>query len=304
MKGRKGSTDEGGVRSPAMISWPGKIKPGKQIKQIAAAIDLLPTLAGLAGIDYTPIKPLDGVSLRPLLLEESPKWEDRLIFNYWEGSISVRSHQYRLDNNGKLFNIEVDPGQCLDMSNQKPEIVLRLKSEAEKWIKEVASELPSEDDRPFSLGYRGVRYTQFPARDGLAHGNIKRSNQFPNASFFTNWKSVDDEITWDVEVVASGDFEVELYYTCPEEDIGSTLELSYAGSRVVGKVSKAHDPPLRGMENDRVERSESYVKDFKPLRLGTLHLKKGSGQLTLKALDIPGSQVMDFRLLMFTRLTK
>jgi uncharacterized protein YceK len=56
------------------------------------------------------------------------------------------------------------------------------------------------------------------------------------------------------------------------------------------------------MEHDRVERNESYVKDFKPLKMGTLHVEKGSGQLALRALDIPGSQVMDFRLLMFTRV--
>ncbi len=43
------------------------------------------------------------------------------------------------------------------------------------------------------------------------------------------------------------------------------------GSRLQAKVSEANDPPLRGAENDRVPRQgESYVKDFKPLRLGHL----------------------------------
>ena len=50
MKGRKGSTDEGGVRSPMIINWPGKIPQGKIIKEIASGIDLLPTLKDLAGI--------------------------------------------------------------------------------------------------------------------------------------------------------------------------------------------------------------------------------------------------------------
>src|SRR6185436_9450757 len=45
MKGRKGSTDEGGVRSPFLIRWPGKIPVGLRIPQIAGAIDLLPTLS-------------------------------------------------------------------------------------------------------------------------------------------------------------------------------------------------------------------------------------------------------------------
>jgi hypothetical protein len=59
---------------------------------------------------------------------------------------------------------------------------------------------------------------------------------------------------------------------------------------------------LRGGEHDRVPRGESYVKDFKVLKLGTMRLEEGTGDLTLRALEIPGSQVMDFRLLMFTRV--
>ena len=60
--------------------------------------------------------------------------------------------------------------------------------------------------------------------------------------------------------------------------------------------------PLRGQENDRVERMESYVKDFKTVRIGTIDLKKGDGPLELVALDIPGKEVMDFRLLLFTKV--
>jgi len=83
MKGTKGATDEGGVRSPMIMNWNGKIPQGKIIKNIASGIDLLPTLKDLAGIGHQPKKALDGISLKPLLLEQNPKWEDRLIFNYW-----------------------------------------------------------------------------------------------------------------------------------------------------------------------------------------------------------------------------
>ena len=67
MKGKKGSTDEGGVREPCFMRWPGHIAPSRTIPQIAAAIDLLPTLASLAGIPVIGGKPLDGVDLTPLL---------------------------------------------------------------------------------------------------------------------------------------------------------------------------------------------------------------------------------------------
>ena len=84
--------------------------------------------------------------------------------------------------------------------------------------------------------------------------------------------------------------------------VGSTIELSFNGARLVGRITEAHDPPLMGDEHDRVERKDSYVKDFKSMKLGTIRLKKGKGKLTLKALEMPGSQVMDFRLMMLTRV--
>lgn len=302
MKGRKGSTDDGGVRSPLFIRWPGKIEPGKNIASISAAIDLLPTLTDLAGIDPLVKKPLDGMSLKPLLLESQPAWPDRMIFNHWDGKVSVRTQQYRLDHSRKLFDMQRDQGQRQNIANQMLPVAEKLSAEVQRWREEVLSELPTSDTRSFPLGHPDTRYTQLPARDGQPHGNIKRSNRFPNASFFTNWIHVEDKISWNIEVVESGDFEVVLYYTCPQKDAGSTVELSFGESRLKGHIAEGFDPPLRGMENDRVERTESYVKDFKALNLGVVHLEKGEGQLTLQALRIPGSTVMDFRLLMFERV--
>lgn len=108
-------------------------------------------------------------------------------------------------------------------------------------------------------------------------------------------------MTWDIEVANSGKYAVTIYYTCPESDIGSKIELSFNGSRIETAVSKPHDPPLRGSENDRVPRQgESYVKDFKPLDLGTVEFKQGRGELALRALEIPGKQVMDVRMILLT----
>ena len=63
MKGRKGSTDEGGVRSPLLVRWPGTIRPGTVVETLGSTIDLLPTLADLAGIQVKGTRPLDGISL-------------------------------------------------------------------------------------------------------------------------------------------------------------------------------------------------------------------------------------------------
>ena len=74
------------------------------------------------------------------------------------------------------------------------------------------------------------------------------------------------------------------------------------GEKINGKITVVHDPPLLGKENDRVARTESYVKEFKPLTLGQIYLKKGKGTFVLKPTHIPGKQLMDFRLTMLRRL--
>ncbi len=301
MKGRKGSTDEGGVRSPLFVRWTGNIPEGKKIEQISAAIDLLPTLADLAGISYSTNKPLDGISLKKLLTEEDPQWDDRNIFSLWRGQLSVRNQKYRLDNNGALFNMEDDRGQKEDLSLKIPGEKQRLEEASRKFQQEVMAELPARDMRSFPLGHPGMKLTQIPARDGIAHGNIQRSNRYPNCSFFTNWISPDDSITWNVDVVEAGTFEVVLYYTCPEGDQGALFELTLGKSVLEFQITEPHDPPLTGMENDRKKRMESYVKDYKPLRLGEIDAKRGPSQLTLKATGIPGKTAMEVRLLMFER---
>ncbi|MBE3095892.1 MAG: arylsulfatase [Planctomycetes bacterium] len=302
MKGMKSWTDEGGVRVPFLIRWPGHIPAGTRIPQIAGAIDLLPTLADLAGVPVVGNKPLDGITLRPLLTGTAGDWPDRMIFSHWGGKVSVRTQRYRLDNAGLLFDMQADPGQDRDISKEQPEIAARLSKALAQWKEEMLPGLKN-DDRPFTVGYREFPVTQLPARDGRPHGKVKRSAGAPNCSYFTNWAAAEDRITWDVQVATAGKYEAVIYYTCPQADVGSTIELSLEDSRIQATVSEANDPPLRGMEHDRVLRKgESYVKDFKPLRLGVVEFKAGRGLLTLRALKVPGKQVMDVRLVLLTLL--
>ena len=306
MKGRKGNTDEGGVRSPLVIRWPAKIQPGTEVSAIGGAIDLLPTLAECAGIKVGNGKALDGVSLLPLLTGSDAPWPhaDRLIFSTWKGRLSARSQQHRLDKSGEIFDLNSDPGQRKDIAEEIPDIHTKMQTALNQWSAAVLPGLTEEtDQRPFIIGHPDAIYTQLPARDAAVTGKIKRSNKFPNCSFFRNWIDPADTISFVGEVPADGSFEVELHYACPKADIGSTIELSFGDAKLTTKLTEPHDPPLRGMENDRTEgRAESYVKDFKAVSLGTIGLKKGSGPLTLRALDMPGSQVMEFRLLLLKRV--
>jgi arylsulfatase A-like enzyme len=302
MRGKKGSTDEGGVRSPLFIRWPGHIQPGTTVKPVAGAIDLLPTLADLTGVPLISKKPLDGVSLKPLLINGAGEFASggRAIFSHWGGKVSMRTQQYRLDAAGKLYDMVADGGQTLDIAAQQPDVAKRMSAAVEKWKTEVLAGI-AHDDRALPIGYRPGVDTFLPARDGVQHGNIKRSANAPNCSYFTNWTSADDTITWDVEALAPGRYEAVVYYTCPAGDVGSTVELSFNGSKVQTKVTEPHDPPLYGMEHDRYPRKgESFVKDFKPMKLGTIDIQKGRGPLTLRPLDVKGKQVMEVRMVVMT----
>jgi len=301
MRGIKGSTDEGGVREPFVIRWPGKIKPGTKLTEIASDIDLLPTLAKLADVPIASTKPLDGVDLSPLLLGATTQWPDRLIFTTFRGPISVRSQKYRLDSKGALYDMEADPGQEKDIARDQPEMAAKLSQAVAAWRKDVfGPDEQTHDDRPFTVGYREFPMTPLPARDGVPHGGVKRSSRAPNSSYFVNWKTTDDTITWDVEVNTPGDYEAAIYYTCPTADAGATVELSLNGSKTNGKVSPGWDPPLIDGQDRVPRKEESIMKEFHPLRLGNFHLEHGRGLLTLRALDIPGHSVMDVRMVTLT----
>ena len=303
MKGRKGSTDEGGVKSPLLVRWPGRIEGGLVVPEICASIDLLPTLCDLAGIPITSSRPLDGISLSPLLTMGEKDWSPRMIFSHWNGRVSVRDQNFRLDHEGQLFGLATDLGQRRDVSAAFPEQQNRLSKAVERWKGEVLSEL-GEDTRTFVVGHPGSAFTQIPARDGAANGRIERSNRYPNCSYFTNWVSTEDEISWEVEVPADGRFKVDVYYTCPNEDVGSTFELSFKSEQLQARLTEPHDPPIRGMENDRVVRMESYVKDFKRWEMGEISLPEGIGTLKLRAVEIASRQAMEFRMIMLTRVER
>jgi hypothetical protein len=284
-----------------IIKWQGTFNAGKKINQIASGIDLLPTLADFAGIEFETKKPIDGVSLKRLLLDENPNWDERIIYNYWKGKTSLRNQKFRLDAQNKLYDMENDPGQYTDVSEEFPRIHQELVQAKEKWVNEVASELDENAVRPFPIGHPSLLQTQLPARDAIGHGNIKRSNKWPNSSFLLNWTSTNDKITFDAEVLSEGNYEVELFYTCPKKDIGSTVELRFNNSKLEFQITEAFDPPLLN-KSDVYSRGEGYVKEFKRVKVGSIHLEKGAGILTLKATEIPGSQVMDFRLLLLKKI--
>lgn len=303
MKGRKASVDEGGVRSVCYCRWPSKIAAGNVVQPIAAAIDWLPTLVSLAQLPGASKEPLDGIDLSPWLLAKQPSIKptpDRILYSTWNGKISARSQRYRMDSDGKLFDMEMDPNQnkACELTSEAERIAFeRLESGIRAWKEEVlqGGKLP-KDSRPIPIGYSPLPITHLPARDGIGTSAIRRSAPAPNSSYFVNWQSTDDHIEWNVSVENQGTYRAAIDFTCPQSSVGAVLQLAFGSARLEKKLESAWDPPLYD-DQDTIERpkAESRMKPFQTLELGKIVLSKGEGKLQLRAMSIPDGTVIDLR---------
>ena len=187
-----------------------------------------------------------------------------------------------------------DPGQTKNIAREQSDIAARMTKAVAQWRAEVLPQ--GTDDRPYPVGYAEFPRTPLPARDGVPHGGVKRSAGAPNCSYFVNWTSLDDKMTWDIQVNTTATYDVEILYTCPVADAGSTVELEFNDAKLEGKVVPGWDPPLY-TNQDTIQRpaGESQMKEFRPLALGAIRLEKCRGLLTLRARTIPGRSVMDVR---------
>ncbi len=153
----KGTAWEGGQREPTIAYWPGKIPAGTTTDEVAGTIDVLPTIAQLAGADL-PEKKIDGRNIWPLLSgEPAARSPHEAFFYYWKNELhAVRSgpwklhfpHPYRslVGQPGKggkpgryrqkrcgleLYHLDNDIGETQDVAAEHPDVVARLQRYAD-----------------------------------------------------------------------------------------------------------------------------------------------------------------------------
>jgi arylsulfatase A-like enzyme len=130
LRGRKGQLYEGGIRTPALISWPGKLRPRDEHSPIHVA-DWFPTIAGLAGFKPKDDLKWDGRDRWRVLAGEA-KPESRVL--YWLGpgrnSLALRRGDMVLiqqkDRPDELYDLAADPAQKINLAPRRPEIVREL----------------------------------------------------------------------------------------------------------------------------------------------------------------------------------
>jgi len=125
LKGIKRSMNEGGIRVPMVVRWPGKIKAGEENHLPWYFPDVMPTLAELAGVSTDVPKDINGISVVPTLLGAGEQKKHEYL--YWKGAIRM-GHWKGIGSPGKLklYDLAKDVGEQNDLSTQHPEIVTQL----------------------------------------------------------------------------------------------------------------------------------------------------------------------------------
>jgi arylsulfatase A len=150
----KGTTWDGGQREPCIMRWPGKIPTGAVCREPAMTIDILPTVARLAGANL-PEHKIDGLDIWPLVsARPGARSPHQAYFFYWGRHLeAVRSGRWKLHfphtyqtlagrpggSDGKmvqyrqaqtpmaLYDLEKDPGETVNLADEHPDVVERLK---------------------------------------------------------------------------------------------------------------------------------------------------------------------------------
>jgi len=300
LKEKKGSTNEGGVRVPFFIQWPKKINSGIRINQVSSVLDIFPTLIDLTNnnsdIDF------DGISFKKYLNNQNLINNQRKIFSYWNNKISIRNNRFILYNENNLFDLTLDHRQERPVNDKFSSDYNELKKAKNIWKNTVVDKYKNLiKRRRYTVNDSKSIYTHLPARDAEITGTLKRSSVHANCSFIENWENKDDYIYWDIDALSSGKSTVELYYTLPENSVGTEIAFEYENQIIYKELKTYHDPILEGSDNDIVKRIESYTKEFRKVTIGDIDFKKGPSVLKLKTSKKVGKNSIDFRLLVLKK---
>ncbi|MGB7345154.1 MAG: sulfatase-like hydrolase/transferase [Pirellulaceae bacterium] len=140
LNGEKGMLSEGGMHTPFVVSWPGKIPAGQEYPHPISALDVAATAAAIAGIE-TKSGDLDGVNLIPFLSGENSAAPHEALMWRWISQSAIREGNWKLLRGGPreyLYNLEVDLEEKNNLAAKYPDIANRLRGKLEQWSQELS----------------------------------------------------------------------------------------------------------------------------------------------------------------------
>ncbi len=138
----KGSLYEGGTRVVAFANWPGRI-PARKESGMMHVVDMLPTLASLAGASTARTQPLDGMNVWKTIAEGEPSPRKEIVYNVEMFRGAVRQGDWKLVMRPtlpaklELFNLAQDPGETTDVSADNPQMVATLRNRIDTLAREM-----------------------------------------------------------------------------------------------------------------------------------------------------------------------
>ena len=150
LRGNKGSVFEGGLRVPGIIEWPSVIKP-RITSYPACTLDLFPTVAEILGLpDDVMLKPIDGISLKPLFAGEIGERQKPIGFRFGsKAALTGPRYKVLTENIEKgsfqLYDISADTNETTDLSAKEPAIFEQMKKELLAWNDSVSASFDGKD---------------------------------------------------------------------------------------------------------------------------------------------------------------
>jgi len=303
MKGYKAKVDEGGVRVPFFIRWPGKIPKNKLSKELTAHIDLLPTLIDLTGIKPKNLSKFDGISFADVLKGKKTNLDGRKFYTHHSKGAAlemfpgaVRDGRYlAVKQNGdwELFDVQADPFQEYNVSTYYPEMLHSLASDYESWFNEVSNNLKGR--KPIPVGFEEAPIVDLPAVESYFSNGIKFFGESGwSNDWLSNWKSEQDSIWWNLDVVQAIKVDVVVHYTLQSANKDVPL-LAFSKSNTSIKASISPFKPSRIPSSDRIQRSEVYDQTWNSQLLGELDLEKGLQKICLKRSESSSNSTVEIK---------
>jgi arylsulfatase A-like enzyme len=144
--GRMTELLEGGLRIPAIISWPARVPQGRT-DQVAISMDWMPTLLAAAGVSSDPVFRPDGINLLPMLTQNAVAVERKLFWRYKANAQRAARHgdfkYLKILDNTFLFNVVDDPMERANLKVRRKDVYDRIVAEWHEWN---ATMLPEIDD--------------------------------------------------------------------------------------------------------------------------------------------------------------
>jgi len=286
MKGRKAWVNDGGVRVPCFIQWKGHLPENKIISSTTAHIDLLPTLAGMMGLDFNPVREIHGVDLSGRIYGVDRE-EDRFLFTHVNPGPEVKANPgavrtadwrltFRTDHSLEL-TARIDRAEKDNLTGSMPELADSLKLIYDRWF----SNFETLSIPPIPVGASDS--VVIPVHEAKLSGSARY--HWSPSGWSNDWvrglDMKDSKVSWTLEILARGDYDCYLKYSTPDP---ASARIQFADRELSKTLPEFF--PVMDPNHSRIDRkAEAIGQSWARAYLGSLEMEEGIFTLSFNGSD-------------------